>query len=566
MSKLWKISLVGSGVLSAALLCSGSAGAQVTPAESIRETELLNQINEYSSPGKSSQTQVTSVTQFRDVQPTDWAYEALRGLFERYGCIEGYPDQTYRGSRALTRYEFAAGLYSCLTQIERLIAASGGGLSEEDLASLQRLAQEFETELATLGARVDNLEGRVAFLEDNQFSTTAKLVGEVALAVSDAFSIDSGDEVNADLGGIGIEDDGDATQTVFHDRVRLDFVASFSGEDELHARLDASNAGELFTNLLEAGVTDQGAFTFATLANDNNIEVGWLAYYFPIGERIQVYLPAAFPLWQDFVPTVSPFFDDATGASGAISSLAESNPIYKIGLAAGGGIGINFDLSDTITLSGGYFGGDSFDPTAGNGLFNGEFSALGQVTWTPSDRFQIGLTYVRAFFNEFGAERLDEAGNSIFDLGVGTINSRVPFGTGEGVTATTNSYGAAASFRVSPGLTLNAWGGYTEAEQESGQTIARGDFNEREAEIWYYGLGVALPDFGKEGNLLGLFGGVEPYVGGFDYPALHVEAFYKYQLNDNVSITPGVIWTPAPFGIENADDVILGTLRTTFVF
>ena len=39
------------------------------------------------------QAQVTSVSQLRDVSPTDWAYEALRSLVERYGCIVGYPDK-----------------------------------------------------------------------------------------------------------------------------------------------------------------------------------------------------------------------------------------------------------------------------------------------------------------------------------------------------------------------------------------------------------------------------------------------------------------------------------------
>jgi len=48
--------------------------------------------------------QVTSVSQLSDVQPTDWAFQALQSLVERYGCIAGYPDGTYRGNRALTRY------------------------------------------------------------------------------------------------------------------------------------------------------------------------------------------------------------------------------------------------------------------------------------------------------------------------------------------------------------------------------------------------------------------------------------------------------------------------------
>ncbi|HEY9895853.1 MAG TPA: iron uptake porin, partial [Candidatus Sericytochromatia bacterium] len=67
--------------------------------------------------------QVTSVSQLSDVQPTDWAFQALQSLVERYGCIVGYPDRTYRGNRALTRYEFAAGLNACMDRINELIAA-----------------------------------------------------------------------------------------------------------------------------------------------------------------------------------------------------------------------------------------------------------------------------------------------------------------------------------------------------------------------------------------------------------------------------------------------------------
>ena len=85
--------------------------------------------------------QVTNVQQLRDVAPTDWAYEALRSLVDRYSdarslapdgvlkdtashnagshrCISGFPDNTYRGNQPLSRYEFAAGLNSCLNQIE----------------------------------------------------------------------------------------------------------------------------------------------------------------------------------------------------------------------------------------------------------------------------------------------------------------------------------------------------------------------------------------------------------------------------------------------------------------
>ena len=132
--------------------------------------------------------QVTSVSQLSDIEPTDWAFQALQSLVERYGCIAGYPDGTYRGNRAMTRYEFAAGLNACLDRITELIAASTADLVvREDLAILQRLQEEFAAEIATLRGRIDVLEARTSELEVNQFSTTTKLRGEATFALSDTF-------------------------------------------------------------------------------------------------------------------------------------------------------------------------------------------------------------------------------------------------------------------------------------------------------------------------------------------------------------------------------------------
>ncbi|MEO1673411.1 MAG: hypothetical protein AAFR77_21980, partial [Cyanobacteria bacterium J06631_2] len=64
----------------------------------------INSVRELKSPGGLSNnkksrgmSQITNVQQLRDVAPTDWAYEALRSLVDRYGCISGFPNQTYRG-------------------------------------------------------------------------------------------------------------------------------------------------------------------------------------------------------------------------------------------------------------------------------------------------------------------------------------------------------------------------------------------------------------------------------------------------------------------------------------
>ena len=127
----------------------------VTPIQNLVASEtpnVLEQIEQYNDEGgANSFKQVTSVSQLRDVSPGDWAFEALRDLVERYGCIDGYPDGTYRGNRALTRYEFAAGLNACLQQIERILTSSGDGfVTIQDLEALQRLAQEFQAELASV--------------------------------------------------------------------------------------------------------------------------------------------------------------------------------------------------------------------------------------------------------------------------------------------------------------------------------------------------------------------------------------------------------------------------------
>ncbi len=159
--------------------CSEQGTDQRCPAtpSAIAQTTLEDIPQE---PTLTLEGQVTSVTQLTDVQPTDWAFEALRSLIERYGVIAGYPDGTFRGNRAMTRYEFAAALNAALERINELIAVgTAEQVSRDDLATLQRLQEEFAAELATLRGRVDGLEARTAELEANQFSTTTKLSGQV---------------------------------------------------------------------------------------------------------------------------------------------------------------------------------------------------------------------------------------------------------------------------------------------------------------------------------------------------------------------------------------------------
>ena len=105
----------------------------------------FNGVSKYSS----SEEQVTSISQFSDVYPTDWAYQALANLIERYGCVAGYPNGTFQGNRALSRYEAAALLNACLDRVTEI--------TDE----VRRLMKAFEKELAVVKARVDGLEAAV---------------------------------------------------------------------------------------------------------------------------------------------------------------------------------------------------------------------------------------------------------------------------------------------------------------------------------------------------------------------------------------------------------------------
>lgn len=554
------------------------AQAAPTPgnAPAANSERTLDQIIRYGTEGNNTQAQVTSVSQLTDVDPTHWAFQALQSLVERYGCIEGYPDRTYRGNRALTRYEFAAGLNACLDRINELIAAAVADLpSKEDLATIQRLQEEFAAELATLRGRVDALEARTAELEANQFSTTTKLKGEAIFAVTDAF------------GGANLAGNDDDNNTVFQDRVRLEFQTSFSGRDVLHTRLAAGNA-RLFAlpngnngglgDALGNGVpisTSEGTQQFNLGGNtDNDIVLDWLAYEFPLGGKSRGYIAAAGGIHSDYTPTLNPYFEDFDGGNGALSAFAQESPIYRIGGGAGAAVNLAFGRGGVLgasSLTLGYLAGAGANsPLDDDGLFNGDYAALGQINFNIGDAFGLALTYVHGYHN---------TGTAIFDLGgsernsfrggvVGTALANFPGQAGlipANRPVVTNSYGASAAIRVSKNFSISGYAAYTNAI-----VIGRGT-----ADIWTYGAGLAFPNLGKEGNVLGLFGGVQPYLtdlniaGGEDFEddaPYHIEGFYKFQVTDNISVTPGVIWLLSPNQDNNNDDVFIGTLRTTFSF
>jgi len=534
-----------------------TAQAQPVFAQSVNssEQELLQQIDNYNNQGNSnSLNQVNSVFQLRDVSPGDWAFEALRNLVERYGCIAGYPDGTFRGNRALTRYEFAAGLNACLQQIERLIAANtggGGDVDQSDLATLQRLTQEFEAELATLGTRVDNLEGRVGFLEDNQFSTTTKLSGSVFFLAGGAFGSDQ-DDSNGSLFG----QDTDSNPNIVYDAV-LDFEASFTGRDELKVSLQASSPGDV-VKIDDAALDDPED-------GDNSFEMEDLIYSFPLGQNVQVEIGL-----NDFDPDSA--FDYSYGSGATLSDFTiDGEEAITDGAGAEDDVGIstNINLTDNLSFGVGYTTRQSKSNDPDIGLFQ-DYSLSSGLNYS-GNNFDIGIGY----------NRTQTSNDLVFDDKVGEGILTAPGITPGTVQpsdyddVTINSFGARGAVRLGSRTEV---GGFVE--------YIDGDFNSNNVpdidyttDGWSFGANLAFFDIGKEGSTLGIAFASRAFFEDADFsnPSIPSQTFqesrtyiaevsYDFPVNDNVSITPGLVAVFNPDNDSDNSEVYVGVVRTTFSF
>ncbi|MEM9088048.1 MAG: iron uptake porin [Cyanobacteria bacterium P01_F01_bin.53] len=370
----WKALLAVPAALGAVFVSSNAIAAEEISVEPVADVVVAEPIE---------LAQVTSVSELSDVQPGDWAFTALQRLVEEYGCLEGYPDRTYRGNRALTRYEFAAGLNACLDVVIQLIG-EGSQLDE-----IRRLQEEFAAELATIRGRVDTLEADVAELEANQFSTTTKLRGlfETHLVVP----FDEADGV----------DEADAT---FEYRASLNFDTSFTGSDRLRMRLRAGdNSGSLANS--QSGLASAG-----TGGPNDNVKLDDVYYSFPVGNRISAIIAANSVVTDDFVTSTIVPFD---GPSVADAGGPEFYDLYEGGDF---GAGVNFAFTDNLVLDLGYSSAGSNVNTDATGLFNNG-SYIAQLNFLTDGIIDAAVTYIGATDAAVGEAESTIAGLVNFDLG-----------------------------------------------------------------------------------------------------------------------------------------------------
>ena len=471
--------------------------------------------------------QIDRVSSLRDISQSDWAYDALQNLANHYGCITGFPDQTYRGEESISRNQFAAALNSCSEKIESAIAKAQP-VSTEDIETLLRLIQDFQGELAILRGRVDGSEARTRELELTQFSTTSVLIGETVFGLASDFT--------------------ETASTVFGDRVRLEFNTSFSGRDLLFTRLATGNFP-----ILNEEISFSGNLSFSQ-PEEHDIAVEVLYYSFPIGNAT-VLIGTTGLAADDFADTVSVL--DGDGGAGAISTFGTRSPIYQP--PGDAGVGLSYNLG-ALEFSGGYLAGDAAQ--AGTGLFEAPYSAIAQILLTPIESLDLAFTYVHS-----RNQSDTETGSTRANIQSLTATNLFP----QGIPTVSDSYGIGLSWTISDRVIIGGWGSLSKVTTLS---TLDNNFDRGTQDIWQTALTLALPDFGKEGNVAGVIVGIEPMVTASTIDnlpededlSLHLEAFYQYRVNDHLSVTPGVVWITAPDNNSDNEDLVIGTIRTTFSF
>ncbi|MEB3232855.1 MAG: iron uptake porin [Leptolyngbyaceae bacterium] len=524
-------------------------------------------------PASQGMSQVTSVSQLSDVEPTDWAFQALQSLVERYGCIAGYPDGTYRGDRAMTRYEFAAGLNACLDRINELIAAGlADKVSREDLAVLQRLQEEFAAELATLRGRVDALEARVGELEANQFSTTTRLSAVSTWHITDlGFDGDLLRETGArDANGDPVVEAVDEdTTTKFGYLTWINLNSSFTGRDNLNIQLDVSNSGSPANALASAGLFNTWGVPFTEQSSGGSVRLRELHYSFPafndavefvVGPRINVYR----------------FFDTNpyTFILGGIDSFNSSGSTQFNSLDRGAGAIAIVPIGDDFDIRVGYLGeANEFLPTnsasdPSRGLFEGTNTLTAQLSFKPSSDFGLSFLYNRTNSTPTG-------GNGVIGGATGEpIGGLLDDGeSGSGIgTGAANTYLANLSWEVFDGVGIFArysYGDYALWRPDDGGRI--GDVVAQS-----FQAGLAFPDLGKEGALAAVsylipysyLDGREFVLSGAGDGGVQweIEAAYYYPLTNNIALSPRLYVINNPNNFSDNPTVFVGNLRTQFRF
>jgi len=488
-----------------------------------------------------SADQVTAISQFSDVRPDDWAYQAISTLIERHGCVAGYPSGSFAGGRTISRYEAAALLNACLDRIS--------DVTDE----LNRLLKEFERELAVLKGRVDGLEARVGELEATAFSTTTKLSGQATFVLgANGFGGSAAALVNSSRADFGA--------TTFNYDLQLTFDTSFSGRDLLRTNLRAGNFSAIDNSFGGAGPSSLSQLEVAFQENLGNpaadgsdvLSIDRLFYQLPLGDFTitiggRVGQDDMLALWPSVYPSDTVL--DVLTVGGAPAA-------YNKNLGAGAGL---WWQTNGFSLSANYVAANAnvADPSQG-----GIASAGAGGTGTVQAAYSAKNWGVAAIYSAI------QNGNDLIVYGTNfTLNSFAEAGQ-------TTALGLSGYWQpLQPGWipSISAGWGINSttyaSEVESIGLVAT-------SQSW--SLGLEWQDVLRKGNALGLAVGqptfaTSLYGGGTPQDGNAVwEGWYRLQLTDSISVTPALFYLHRPLGQATPSgesfNQLGGLIKTSFRF
>ncbi len=459
-------------------------------------------VNQYAST-----EQVTSVSQLSDVQPTDWAYQALSNLVERYGCVAGYPNGTFSGGKAMTRYEAAALLNACLDRVT------------ETTDELKRLANEFRDELTVIQGKVAGLETKVAALEATQFSTTTKLRGEANFVLGnvDDYKTKSGD----------------VTHAAFNYDLRLNLDTSFTGKDLLRTRLRSANfSSDPFGSSSSLFKLDKADNTAGD--NGNNVVIDRLFYQFPaFNNKATLTAGAA-------VRNTEIAWMPSAYKSGILDFFAVAGTPGVYNKATGAGFGAQYGKKGLIA-------GVNYVAQSGNDSETGVFDETGALNTLAQIGYR-GTNWGAAFGYRYGTEGTRVRTYNGLNGSSGTL---VPGQTSNGYAL--NAYWQPQQSGWVPSIS-GGYGWNTVSGTESAAT---------NSQSWFAGL--QWEDVFVDGNSAGVAIGQAPTGEELEKSTM-LEIFYKYQVSDNISITPAIFYASDNQRLADDSSNWGGLIQTTFRF
>ena len=537
LSKMLLLALTGTGVV-APMAASANEMASLNGNAAINEYMQQQDVDRFRA--WESKNQVTSVNQFSDVLPTDWAYQALSNLVEKYGCVAGYPNGKFKGGNAMTRYEAAALLNACLDRIS------------EVTDELQKLLNEFDAELTVLTSRVDGLESKVGQLQAQQFSSTTRLRGEVSMIIGGTPNF------NRDAAGTNLKNGAAFNRTAFNYDARLSFDTSFTGKDLLRTRLRSGNFSSLpFGSSSQIFKLDkaetQGSGT-------NAVWIDRLFYTFPVGDQVKLTAGAIVRNTEilSFIPSayradILDFFN-----------LAGASSVYN--KATGAGFGFNWKQKVEKGKPYLVFDANYVSENRYNESTVGAFDASGGLNVLA----QLGLrgpNYGAAVAYRYGSE-----GSRFRDPNFSTGATILEGGNSNGVSI--GGFWQPLDSKWVPSISL----GYSFTSVDTGSRRNQGSSissttvpGNLDVQSWM--VGFQWSDVFAQGNSAGFAFGQAPFT--TDQIGTNSkqnksnsylwELFYKYQVTDNISITPSVFYSTG-YQQNNYFATFGGVIQTTFRF